>query len=347
MTCPSCAAEVPAGARFCPNCGHALLATTDERRVVTVLFADIVGFTGLAETLDPEQVKHLVDRCFERLAADVTSFGGHVDKIVGDAIVALFGAPVAHEDDAERAVRAALRMQESIDELATELATNLRMRIGVNTGEVLVGSLRAGGDYTAMGDVVNSASRLQTQASPGQVVARTGDPRRHGGDVPIRAARRGIRRRARRHHRVPGKLVEALALGPGNRPRDLGIPLIGRDAELSLLTSALRSAVEHRRPALSPGSAGRRGVGKSRLATEVIRAAVNEIGMRQLIGRNLPYGPTTVWWSVAEMLRSACEITDDDAGGARAKVHPGRGRGHRHLALTTPETLRVVDGSCT
>ncbi|HEY2330667.1 MAG TPA: adenylate/guanylate cyclase domain-containing protein, partial [Acidimicrobiales bacterium] len=340
MTCPSCAAEVPAGARFCPNCGHALHATTDERRVVTVLFADIVGFTGLAETLDPEQVKHLVDRCFERLAADVTSFGGHVDKVVGDGLLALFGAPVAHEDDAERAVRAALRMQESIDELATELATNLRMRIGVNTGEVLVGSLRAGGDYTAMGDVVNSASRLQTQASPGQVVV--GPETRAATEGTFRYEPLGeVFARGRGATIEAWEAVEAL-VGPGNRPRDLGIPLIGRDAELNLLTSALRSAVEHRRPALLLIS-GEAGVGKSRLATEVIRAAVNEIGMRQLIGRNLPYGPTTVWWSVAEMLRSACEITDDDAGGARAKCIRAVA-----AAISTapddPETLRVVDG---
>ena len=114
MTCPSCGAIAPAGARFCPTCGHGLLARSDERRVVTVLFADLVGFTALSETMDPEQVKNLVDDCFERLVADVVAFGGQVDKIVGDAILALFGAPIAHEDDAERAVRAALRMQQSI-----------------------------------------------------------------------------------------------------------------------------------------------------------------------------------------------------------------------------------------
>ena len=108
VRCPSCGAAVPDGARFCPSCGHGLRAQADERRVATVLFADLVGFTTLSEMMDPEQVKYLVDRCFERLVADVNAFGGRVDKILGDAIVALFGAPVAHEDDAERAVRAAL-----------------------------------------------------------------------------------------------------------------------------------------------------------------------------------------------------------------------------------------------
>ena len=113
MACPSCGAFVADGARFCSSCGQPLVNLSDERRVATVLFADLVGFTTLSETADPEQVKNLVDSCFERLVRDVTSFGGRVDKIVGDAIIALFGAPVAHEDDAERAVRAALRMQET------------------------------------------------------------------------------------------------------------------------------------------------------------------------------------------------------------------------------------------
>ena len=103
MPCPSCGAAIPTGSRYCPSCGHALSIYVDERRVVTVLFGDLVGFTAMAETLDPEAVKVLVDRGFERLVRDIVEFGGRVDKILGDAIVALFGAPVAHEDDAERA----------------------------------------------------------------------------------------------------------------------------------------------------------------------------------------------------------------------------------------------------
>ena len=170
MNCPSCGSTAPEGARFCPACGHALVTRQDERRVATVLFADLVGFTRLSESADPEQVKNIVDRTFERLAADVVSYGGQVDKVIGDALVAIFGAPVAHEDDAERAVRAGLRMQERLEQLNRDAGLDLRMRIGINTGEVLVGALRAGGDYTAMGDVVNTASRLQTIAQPGQVV---------------------------------------------------------------------------------------------------------------------------------------------------------------------------------
>src|SRR5262245_52811997 len=169
--CPSCGATCPDLARFCPNCGHALgFGLGEERRVVTVVFADMVGFTALAERRDPEHVKSIVDGLFERLVDDVTTFGGRVDKILGDAIVALFGAPVAHEDDAERAVRASLRMQRSAEKEVADLDVPVKMRIGVNTGEVLVGALRAGGDYTAMGDVVNTAARLQTVAPPGGVL---------------------------------------------------------------------------------------------------------------------------------------------------------------------------------
>jgi class 3 adenylate cyclase len=105
VNCPSCAAQNADDARFCSNCGQSLAGTVEERRVVTVLFADLVGFTSLSEHRDPEAVKRVVDGAFERLVVDVTSFGGKVDKIVGDAILALFGAPVAHEDDAERAAR--------------------------------------------------------------------------------------------------------------------------------------------------------------------------------------------------------------------------------------------------
>ena len=108
--CAECAHPVPSGARFCPSCGSPVVVsgpTLEERRVVTVLFADLVGYTALAEYLDPEQVKRLIESCFQRLVADIEAFGGRVDKLLGDAIVALFGAPVAHEDDAERAVRAA------------------------------------------------------------------------------------------------------------------------------------------------------------------------------------------------------------------------------------------------
>ena len=145
--------------------------TDEERRVVTVLFADLVGFTALAEHRDPEQVKRLVDAAFARLVADIEHHGGVVDKVLGDAIVALFGAPIAHEDDADRAVRAsARRCMATLKQFREQHPDDaVRLRIGVNTGEVLVGTV-AGTDYTAMGDVVNTAARLQQLAPPGAVL---------------------------------------------------------------------------------------------------------------------------------------------------------------------------------
>ena len=140
--------------------------------MVTVVFADLVGYTAMSEHLDPEQVKRLIDGAFELLVADIVAFGGRVDKILGDGILAIFGAPVAHEDDPDRAVRAAMQMHSSLERFSRSQLDRdgeLQLRIGVNTGEVLVGSVAGTADYTALGDVVNLASRLQSLAPPGSV----------------------------------------------------------------------------------------------------------------------------------------------------------------------------------
>lgn len=274
-----------------------------------MLFADLVGFTALGEQRDPEQLKIIVDRCFERLVADITAFGGSVDKIVGDAVVALFGAPLAHEDDPERAVRAALRMQRTVGEVSAELDTPIRMRIGVNTGEVLVGALRAGGDYTAMGDTVNLASRLEATAAPGEVFV---------GPSTYEATSEVVRYESRGTMAVRGRegaidvhaAVEELTL-PGRRPRAQRAPLVGRDAELSLLGAAVEAAVERRHAHLLviPGEAGQ---GKTRLAEEV--ALQTELTHDALVleGRCLPYGETSPWWPIAESIRQQLRLSPLD-----------------------------------
>ncbi len=317
MTCPSCSAEVPTGARFCPSCGHPLLSLSDERRVVTMLFGDLVGFTALSETRDPEQVKNLVDRSFERLAVDITRHGGRVDKVVGDAVVALFGAPVAHEDDAERAVRAALAMQRTIAEMTDDLGAPIRMRIGINTGEVLVGALRAGGDYTAMGDVVNIASRLQTAAQPGQVVVGA-DTWAATRSVICYESLGGVRARGREAP-VQVWLAGEVMTPPGRRPRRNRGPLVGRTAEMSMLCNALTAAVTYKRPYLALVS-GDAGMGKSRLVEEVLEHARDDHGALVLEGRSVPYGEANVWWPLAEALAAACGIVFDEGGaGARER----------------------------
>ncbi|MCW2707810.1 MAG: adenylate/guanylate cyclase, partial [Frankiales bacterium] len=176
-TCPVCGTPAVLGARFCFHCGAALTETASggetERRVVTVLFGDLTDFTSWAEDLDPERVGVVTDRVLARLAAIVTEFGGHVDKLVGDGLMAVFGAPTAHEDDAERAVRAAARMQAVVRRLVAEESgggRQLGLRVGLNTGEVIAG-VQAQLSYTVVGDTVNTASRLSDEAGPGAVVA--------------------------------------------------------------------------------------------------------------------------------------------------------------------------------
>jgi class 3 adenylate cyclase/tetratricopeptide (TPR) repeat protein len=283
--------------------------------VVTVLFADLVGFTGLAESRDPEHVKNLLDRCFQRLVADIEAFGGRVDKIVGDAVVALFGAPLAHEDDAERAVRAALRMQHTLASAGGELGLEVRMRIGVNTGEVLVGSLRAGGDnraggdYTAMGDVVNTANRLQAAAEPGQVVV---------GPATYAATRRVIRYESLgafqakgREEPVPAWLACSAILPPGYRPQRARTSLVGREAELGMLRGAVEVGLTRRRASLLV-LLGEAGIGKSRLAEELATRLRRDHGALVLEGRCVPYGEANVWWPVADALRHGCGIGPSD-----------------------------------
>jgi class 3 adenylate cyclase/tetratricopeptide (TPR) repeat protein len=309
MTCPVCGADAPEGARFCPSCGADLGLRGDQRRVVTVLFADIVGFTALSEHRDPEQVKGIVDGCFQRLVADIEEFGGRVDKIVGDAILALFGAPIAHEDDAERAVRTALRLPVTLCDAAAELGLDVRLRVGVNTGEVLVGSLRAGGDYTAMGDVVNTAQRLQSAAEPGQVLV---------GQATYLATRRVVTYRAvdaiaakGREAPVAAWVAEGARLPPGHRSDRRRASLVGRDDEVALLSHTLNMAIGRGRPALML-VLGDAGLGKSRLAEDVAEQARECHGAVVLPGRCVPYGEANVWWPVASAVQAACDVEPSD-----------------------------------
>jgi len=309
--------------------------------VATVLFGDLVGFTALSESADPEHIKNLVDRCFERLVAEIETFGGKVDKIVGDAIVALFGAPVAHEDDAERAVRAALRMQETMARHASDIGVDVRMRIGVNTGEVLVGALRAGGDYTAMGDVVNTASRLQTAAPPGKVLV--GPATFAATQGVIGYDEMGLLQAKGREEPVPAWVATAPLLPPGYRPQRERAPLVGREPELAMLRGAVEASVAHRRAQLIL-LVGDAGVGKSRLAEEVAAIAECQHEAIVLEGRCVPYGEANVWWPVAEALRQALSLSTE-APFSTASDHAvdvvSRTLG---LEPTDDEVDRVVEG---
>src|SRR6202521_5011129 len=178
IVCPSCGQENSPGAKFCSECGVGLLVATrprEERKVVTVLFADLVGFTAQAERLDPEDVRSVLAPYYARLRTELERFGGTVEKFIGDAVMALFGAPVAHEDDPERAVRAALAIRDWV----MEQEAGLQVRIAVNTGEVLValGAQPKHGEGMASGDVINTSARLQTAAPVNGILV---------GEVPYR-----------------------------------------------------------------------------------------------------------------------------------------------------------------
>jgi class 3 adenylate cyclase/tetratricopeptide (TPR) repeat protein len=346
MSCPTCGAEVQAAARFCWSCGQPLgAAAADERRIVTVLFGDIVGFTGLAEDRDPEIVKNLVDTCFARVADDITSFGGQVDKVIGDAIVALFGAPIAHEDDAERAVRAALRVQETVAAFARERGAPIRMRVGVNTGDVLVGRFRADSDYTAMGDTVNIAARLQSLAEPGTVLV---GPDTHAATAAaVRYEPVGLLDLKGRGVAVETwRAVEPIGL-PGERRTRKVTPVVGRDTELELLRATLDGSVLRRRAHLAL-LLGDGGVGKTRIAEEVAAMAEAEHDALVLNGRCVPYGEANAWGPMADALRGVLEVeadaeVDDDEFRAAVGAVVGYPPGSDEVQRMTEGLLHLID----
>lgn len=271
----------------------------------------------MSETRDPEQIKNLVDSCFARLATDVTNHGGRVDKVIGDALMALFGAPVAHEDDAERAVRCALAMQRTIATIADNVGTPLRLRVGINTGEVLVGGMRAGGDYTAMGDVVNVASRLQTSADPGTVVVGAATYQATSGVIAYDSLGE-LQTRGREGAVSAWRATASLSM-PGRRATQRRSPLVGRDNEVALFRSMLTTSLARSRPGVAV-MFGDPGVGKTRLAEEIAELARTEQRALVLEGRCVPYGEANVWWPVAEAVRQACGLKAD-ADQANDEVH--------------------------
>ncbi len=267
--------------------------------MITVLFADLVGFTSLAEHLDPEQVKRLVDGCFAQLVEDIAAFGGTVDKLLGDAIVALFGVPVAHEDDAERAVRAALRMHETLAQFAARprvraLENKLQLRIGINTGVALVGTV-AGTDHTAMGDVVNTASRLQSLAPPGGVLV--GQTTHELSASTITYEERGDLEARGRDATVRAWLAVGASSLPGSRRRGR-TAMFGRSTELALAMATFEFSLINSQAALI-AIEGEGGVGKSRLVDELMLALKKRESIVLLEGSAVPYGENNIWWPFA------------------------------------------------
>lgn len=315
MMCLVCGAVTVPGARFCHMCGAALAEAASlpatERRVVTVLFGDLSDFTAWAEDLDPERVGAVTDRVLAALARSVTMFGGHVDKLTGDGIMAVFGAPVAHEDDPERAVRAALSMQRAVRRVLDAEqggGVPLGLRVGLNTGMVVAG-VQAALEYTVIGDTVNTAARLADAAAVGTVYAgeATVAATRH------RAAWRRLRPLRLKGKREPVQAFELLGLrdAPGTRS-GLGdeAPFVGREAELGRFASRL-AEVGDRGEARVLMITAEAGVGKTRFAAEAGRYA-GERGARVLSVRCVAYGEHRRLAPLADLVRSAAGFSLDD-----------------------------------
>jgi class 3 adenylate cyclase len=245
--CGNCGAEIPRDAHFCSSCGAPVAAErpADERKLATVVFADLVGSTALAGSEDPERTRALLDRFYDAMAEEIERAGGAVEKFAGDAVMAAFGAPSALEDHAERALHAALAMQRRLAEL---FEGQLELRIGINTGEVVVGAARAGSSFVS-GDAVNVAARLEQGAAPRAILV---------GERTVAAARGAfefeqpavVAAKGKPDGVVARKLVRALSLMRPRGVSGLARAFVGRDQEVERLCRAYRATVEERRPRL-------------------------------------------------------------------------------------------------
>jgi class 3 adenylate cyclase/tetratricopeptide (TPR) repeat protein len=313
LVCPSCGEENPDRFRLCGFCGTPLTpaaAAREERRTVTIVFSDLQGSTKLGEALDPESVRAVMSRYFDAMTAVLRRHGGTIEKFIGDAIMAVFGLPRIHEDDALRAVRAARDTQAALsglnDELERDFGIRLTNRTGVNTGEVVTGDA-ASAQRLVTGDTVNTAARLEQAAGPNEVLI---------GDLTWRLVRDAVEvepveplELKGKQERVAAYRLREVAADAEGRARDGRQPLVGRADELDFLLARYRTAVDERRTTIAT-VIGDAGVGKSRLIREVVASVTGEATV--VTGRCLSYGDGITFWPVSEAVRNAARIGPDD-----------------------------------
>ncbi|MCA1726127.1 MAG: AAA family ATPase [Actinobacteria bacterium] len=316
--CTRCGAELDPGTRFCSSCGQPVAELPEpgrERKIVTVLFADVTGSTALGEGLDPERLNDVMTQFFAAMREEIEGEGGTVEKYIGDAVMAAFGVPAAHEDDPARAVRAATRMLARLEDLNHELSaglgTRIQMRVGINTGEVVAVTEPRPGEAMVTGDTVNVAARLEQSAEPGQVVlsertarAARGFRYKEIGPVEIRGREEPV---------VVLELEAEAREAPERGLPGLTAPMVGREQELNLLQSVYRRVTSEGRPHLVTVY-GDPGVGKSRLVREFEAWLHTQDPVPRILrGRCLPYGDGITYWPLAEILKSAAGVLDSDA----------------------------------
>ncbi len=322
MLCPVCGQENPEVARFCLACGASLADDSrprDERRIVSVIFVDLVGFTARAESLDPEEVRAVLAPYHDRVRREIESFGGVVEKFIGDAVMGVFGAPLAHGDDAERAVRAALVVRDSVGGVDDG---DLQIRIAVNTGEAIVslGARPALGESMVAGDVVNTAARLQAAAPVNAIVVgeqtylETRDAIEYEDTEPVVAKGKSL------------PISAWIAVRPlteaGERPLTAA-SIVGRTPEIAILRALWSRTVSERLPQLL-SIFGPAGIGKSTLAAE-LSAIVSADQARVIRGRSLPYRESGAYGALASQVMTLCGVFESDselaiAEGLRARA---------------------------
>jgi class 3 adenylate cyclase/tetratricopeptide (TPR) repeat protein len=377
VACANCGTTNSPGARFCGECGSPLegapsrpaaatagsgavsayvdqmtapgraevAAPVAERRLVTVLFADLVGFTTISEGRDPEEVRELLSQYFDTAREQIERYAGTVEKFIGDAVMAVWGAPTAHEDDAERAVRAALEVVDAVK----ALGPGLQARAGVLTGEAAV-TLGARGQGMVAGDLVNTASRLQSAAGPGMVLVGETTKRATEGAIAYEpAGEQLLKGKAAPVSAYHALRVVARRRGAG-RGDKLEPPFVGRDSELRLLKDLFHTTSREKRVRLVSVT-GQAGVGKSRLAWELRKysdGVAEDIFWHE--GRSPAYGQGITFWALGEMVRARAQLLEtDDPDTTRAKVETSVSRWfppgdeHDRVVRALGALLGVVD----